>query len=163
MIYLQPIGDIDEELLTKLSKELEKKFSKITGGVVILKKVEPPQQCYNPQRDQFNSTCILMLMRPRWITLGIIDRDIYADGMNFVFGEAELNGSRAIVSLYRLKGPKLFERLVKEATHEIGHVLGLKHCKNRYCVMSFSNSIYEVDLKTSEFCETCRNKLGIRL
>ena len=163
MIYLQPIGFVNGELLVMLSKELERKFSKITGGVSILEQLNLPQQCYNPQRKQFNSTCILMLMEPRWITLGITSEDIYADGMNFVFGEAELNGSRAIVSIYRLKGLKLFERLVKESIHEIGHVLGLKHCKNRYCVMSFSNSVYEVDLKTSEFCETCKNKLGIRL
>ena len=161
MIYLQPIGFVNGELLVKLSKELERKFSKITGGVTVLEPLDLPWQCYNPQRRQFNSTCILKLMEPRWITLGIISEDIYADGMNFVFGEAELNGSRAVVSIYRLTGSKLFERLVKEATHEIGHVLGLKHCKNRYCVMSFSNSIYEVDLKTSEFCETCKNMLGI--
>ena len=159
MIHIQPVGVIDRELLIKLSKELERKFSRITGGVIIKKQIDLPWECYNPLRRQFNSTCILRRLEPKWITLGITDVDIYAEGLNFVFGEAELNGSRAIVSIHRLKGLKLFERLVKEATHEIGHVLGLTHCKNRHCVMSFSNSIHEVDLKTSEFCESCRSKL----
>ncbi|HIC98260.1 MAG TPA: matrixin family metalloprotease, partial [Pyrodictiaceae archaeon] len=34
-------------------------------------------------------------------------------------------------------------RALKEAMHEIGHVLGLLHCTDKRCVMHFSNSIID--------------------
>ena len=43
----------------------------------------------------------------------------------------------------------------KEAIHEIGHVLGLKHCKNN-CVMQFSNTLYEAKAKPSILCNNCK-------
>jgi archaemetzincin len=47
----------------------------------------------------------------------------------------------------------------KETLHELGHILGLEHCPNPRCVMSFSNSIYDVDRKEARFCEMCKKKL----
>ncbi|WP_236953667.1 hypothetical protein [Methanocaldococcus bathoardescens] len=49
-----------------------------------------------------------------------------------------------------------------EFIHEISHVLGLMHCKNKRCVMSFSNSIIDVDLKDWKYCEKCLKKLKDR-
>jgi len=97
--------------------------------------------------------------------LGITDYDIYAPGMNFVFGEARLPGRVGVVSTYRLKptGPerhKLYaERVVKEAVHELGHTLGLNHCEDNSCVMHFSESLEDTDNKSSALCDTCRRAL----
>ena len=158
-IEIQPLGDVDEKLLKLLENELSRRF----GEVTILKAIEMPIECYNPIRGQYNSTCILKKLNAKRITLGVSEEDIYADDLNFVFGEAEVNGSRAIVSTYRLKfnadGELLKRRLVKEAVHEIGHVLGLRHCSNRTCVMCFSNTIFDVDEKSDKFCKRCSNIL----
>ncbi|HVP27089.1 MAG TPA: matrixin family metalloprotease, partial [Candidatus Bathyarchaeia archaeon] len=87
---------------------------------------------------------------------------------NYVFGEAESPGKAALISLYRLKpefygkkpNTELFiERSTKEAVHEIGHTLGLNHCSNPFCVMYFSNSIFETDRKQSLFCNKCYLKI----
>ncbi|MET1124056.1 MAG: archaemetzincin family Zn-dependent metalloprotease [Archaeoglobaceae archaeon] len=157
VIHLRPIGEVESFLLESLRDAMEEKF----GKAVVLQKMEPPLRCYNPLRRQFNSTCLLAHLDRRRVTLGVTGFDIYAGSLNFVFGEAELGGSRAVVSTYRLRGERIVERLIKEATHEIGHVLGLRHCRNRRCVMSFSNSVLEVDAKSDEFCERCRRELGL--
>ena len=102
--------------------------------------------------------------------LYIFREDLFVPGLNFVFGLA--SGDVAIVSTTRLdprfygkvenlgKAAAVFkERLVKEALHELGHAFGLPHCENKKCVMVFSNSIADVDLKSAEFCERCRKAL----
>lgn len=35
--------------------------------------------------------------------LGVVDADIFAPGLNFVFGEADINGRKALISLKRLR------------------------------------------------------------
>ncbi len=44
--------------------------------------------------------------------------------------------------------------LAKEALHEVGHLLGLEHCKNR-CIMSLSQSRAEAEKKPSQLCQSC--------
>ncbi len=94
--------------------------------------------------------------------VGLLDEDITVPGLNFVFGLAEIGGQAAVVSTHRLRaGPeRLFlERVLKEVIHELGHTFGLGHCRDRRCVMSFSNSVMEVDLKGADFCPLCRRRL----
>uniref|UniRef100_A0A7J2TKT3 Archemetzincin n=1 Tax=Archaeoglobus fulgidus TaxID=2234 RepID=A0A7J2TKT3_ARCFL len=158
-MILQPLGDLDSDLLTWLARELEKKFGR---KVLIAEKIEIPRNCFNRRRNQYNSTCILMSFKVKDITLFITAEDIYAEGMNFVFGEAEINGKKAIVSLNRLRSSdsELFrQRALKESVHELGHVFGLLHCRNKGCVMNFSSNVLEVDKKTADFCEKCLKEL----
>ncbi|MCX8172651.1 MAG: archaemetzincin family Zn-dependent metalloprotease [Archaeoglobaceae archaeon] len=161
MILLQPLGDVDRELIEWLAKELENVFKL---KVSILPAIPLPPNCYN-SRGQFNSTQILFTLKASEITLAITSEDLFAKGLNFVFGEAELGGSRAVVSYYRLKfcadRELLKKRLLKEAIHELGHVFGLRHCKNTGCVMNFSNSVFEVDIKSSSFCKNCIAKIKL--
>ncbi|NPA14581.1 MAG: archaemetzincin family Zn-dependent metalloprotease [Aquificae bacterium] len=106
----------------------------------------------------------LVLIKPEnaVAALGITGEDIYSPGLNFVFGLASPYFRAAVVSYARLIDPdqSLFiSRVRKEVTHEMGHVFGLEHCPNPRCVMSFSNSLFEVDLKTENFCNECSKKL----
>jgi len=100
--------------------------------------------------------------------LAVESGDLYAGYLNFVFGEADLGTGIAIVSTHRLKpefygeasSPALFfNRLVKESIHELGHTLGLGHCPDPACVMHFSNSILDTDLKGPNLCPRCKFKL----
>lgn len=102
------------------------------------------------------------------IVLALTTLDLYVPYLNFVFGEAHCPGKVALISLFRLNpefygqsaDKQLFyERAVKEAVHEVGHTLGLGHCHHSLCVMFFSNSIMDTDLKRVEFCEKCKNEV----
>ncbi len=92
---------------------------------------------------------------------GITPYDIYSDNLNFVFGIA-LPFKGFLVSYSRLisDDEELFlSRLRKEVTHEMGHVFGLPHCPNPKCVMHFSNSLIDTDMKGEDFCPSCKKRL----
>lgn len=174
MISLLPVGDIENTVLNLLKSRLEKEFAcdvKIREGWAL------PQEAYNPERRQHLSSSILRRLRktlsPRRgeRILAICDVDLYVPQLNFVFGEAELEGHFAVISLARLRqsfyglpeNRVLFlERATKEAVHELGHTFGLRHCPDSRCVMHFSNSLLDTDRKEASFCTRCRKLLRER-
>lgn len=131
----------------------------------------PPKLGFNPRRGQFHAGTILsylsQLYFPELVRMvALVGFDLYEEGLNFVFGEAELGGKSALISVYRLKHYDeriTFERTFKEVNHELGHTFGLTHCSDTTCVMSFSNSLADVDRKSREFCESCKGKLRLAL
>ncbi len=133
-----------------------------------------PAEAYNYRRGQYNSSYILkrlgsiLNLATNEKALLIADVDLYAEGLNFVFGEAEINGSLAIISVTRLResfyglpeNEEIFQsRVKKEAIHELGHVFGLRHCSSSRCVMYFSNSLADTDRKSWNFCPRCLSLL----
>lgn len=127
-----------------------------------------PVESYNPQRRQYDSSTLIELLKEVALknnfskAVGIANVDIYCKNSSFVFGHAELNGVSAIVSIYRLDGDgRVFSRTLKEVLHELGHLLGLKHCIND-CVMRFSETIEQLDSKNFSFCIDCLKKIGCK-
>ncbi len=120
-------------------------------------------------RQQYYSTAILQRMErrcdPDARTLGVTACDLFVPVLTFVFGEAQLDGLCAAVSLARLREEAygmphqealLRQRLLKEAVHELGHTFGLRHCADWRCVMTSSHAVERLDVKGAEFCGTCR-------
>ena len=100
--------------------------------------------------------------------LGVTEADLFVPVLTFVFGEAQLPGRAALVSMHRLReefyglppdAGKLRERLLKEALHEIGHTQGLRHCGDWRCVMVSSHAVEKLDVKEDDFCAACRRQL----
>ncbi len=170
MIKLQiiPLGNIPEDLLNSIKEEMKNTYN---IQAAVSEKTKPPEEAYNPLRHQFQAGKILeFLSQYKTRVLGITDKDIYTEDLNFVFGQAQLKGTLALVSTERLdpmlykKFPDkklLIDRTIKEVIHEVGHTLGLAHCQNDKCVMSSSNTIFDVDKKTKNLCNMCKIQLGI--
>ena len=123
-------------------------------------------------RDQYHSTAILQAMQrfvePGARLLAVTQVDLYVPVLTFVFGEAQLTGSCAVVSEHRLREEfyglpareELHrERLVKEAVHELGHTFGLRHCDDWRCVMTSSHAVERIDVKGAHFCLSCAQRV----
>ncbi|MFQ6070529.1 MAG: archaemetzincin family Zn-dependent metalloprotease [Candidatus Aminicenantales bacterium] len=173
-IFLLPVGNIEKAILDFLKSRLKEEFR---CEVEIEQSWPLPQDAYNPERRQYLSSSILRSVRGRETlekgdkVLAVCDVDLYVPQLNFVFGEAELGGHLAIISLTRLhqsfygmpeKRELFLERTVKEAVHELGHTFGLSHCPDPKCVMHFSNSLLDTDRKEASFCDRCRKILQER-
>jgi archaemetzincin len=170
-IILLPFGDVESSVLDALEKDLEMKFN---AKVERHRGMPVPPDAFNPARSQYSSSVILKKLRrsvpleQQDKVLGITNVDLYTEGLNFVFGQAEMRGQLAVISLVRLHQsfyslPEnqaiLMERTKKEAVHELGHVIGLAHCPDPECVMHFSNSLLDTDKKSASFCSRCRELL----
>jgi archaemetzincin len=169
-IVLKPMGDIDNHILDELKNRLEQAF-----GCPVEIAVEDfnLKKAYDSKRQQYLATKLLPQLNKAGVAkdekiLGIIDVDLYAPGLNFIFGQADIAAGTTIISLCRLRqeyygsvpDEALFlDRTTKEAVHELGHTFGLEHCSNEKCVMHFSNSLADTDWKQASFCSRCRPKL----
>jgi archaemetzincin len=167
-IFIWWIGEAaaDRAVLERVASRLAAAFR---APVALWESPERPRHAYDARRRQHASGVIL-----RWLleagpgtgkVLGVTDRDLFIPILTYVFGEAQLGGSAAVVSTARLAdtpdaaGPKFVERLEKEALHEVGHAFGLVHCGDPRCVMSRSSGVKDVDAKDAALCPECRGRV----
>ncbi|MDH4153803.1 MAG: archaemetzincin family Zn-dependent metalloprotease [Nitrospira sp.] len=159
-VQILPFEETPQRDLTGLIEEL----ASLGIEATLLPKASVVPPSYNPQRKQHNAEIFLDRVRlaPGHCILGVTNRDLYVEGLNYVFGLADSPGKAAVISLHRLHAgadDMLFRaRAVKEAVHELGHTRGLRHCADSRCVMAFSNSLADIDRKGKEFCVRCTHK-----
>ncbi|WP_292368890.1 archaemetzincin family Zn-dependent metalloprotease [Methanoregula sp. UBA64] len=101
----------------------------------------------------------------------VVSQDLFNPGHSSLFGLAREQAGAAVVSTARLANEfyglppnddALFDRLVTEGAHEVGHLLGLAHCKNHECIMFCPDTLDELDGKKKGFCEACQKELDAR-
>jgi archaemetzincin len=171
LLHLLPIGDIDLGALEDVGPLIAQQF-RVAWDIIPLGM--DPQFAYHAERQQYHSTEILGRMssylKPEcWRLLGVTDHDLYIPILTFVFGEAQMAGPTAVVSTHRLHQEfyglppddgLLRERLLKEAVHELGHTLDLRHCDDYRCAMAASHAVEWIDLKEMGMCPACMSRVS---
>jgi archaemetzincin len=164
MNQLRILHDSESEAaVAAVTDALERVFGLRTAEV-LLRAPAGIQAAWNARRNQYNASRLLAHLLGSTssaaapacplLSLWLVSADLYVAGMNFVFGVAH-PGKGAVLSTARLT---TIELIVKEAIHELGHVLGLTHCTNE-CVMQFSNSLAEAEAKPATLCGRCRARI----
>ena len=165
-IYLAPVGIVGDDILAALETSLSHAFR---FEVRRTKPLGDPSYAFDGQRNQYSSTMILRelvrLCPPDAVRLlAVTELDLFIPMLSFIYGQAQLDGRVSIVSLARLRQEfytlpanrvLALARLLKEGLHELGHTFGLTHCIEKGCPMSLATNIHQLDLKGSDFCNSC--------
>jgi len=166
-IYVKTIGTVEAAIVERVLESL----SAVTSyPLKLAADGEYPLCAFEPKRNQYYAKKIIGKLAGELPSdceklIGLTDVDLCTPVLTFVYGEAQLGGSVALVSFNRLRQefyyvPRndtlLIERITKECIHELGHCYGLFHCGDSRCVMCFSSSILSIDNKRKDFCIGCR-------
>jgi len=174
VLHLLPLGPVDGSLLVELRHGLATAFN---VRCEIIRRPVDPEFAFHPERMQYHSTEFLERLRAEvgtdcWRLLGVSQLDLFMPILTFVFGEAQINDKCAVVSVHRLRQEfyglppdkvRVQDRLLKEAVHELGHTLGLMHCRDYGCAMAASHSVEWIDIKGREFCAECAGRVRAQI
>ena len=161
VLALQPLGD------ARVGRMAEYAEAFFGLPVRVLPALPLFDRAHVPTRDQYNSSMVLdelagLVPEDALILLGIADRDLFARGRPYVFGEGSLERRVGVCSLARLASsdPALFERrALKLMTHEAGHILSIAHCVTHRCLMQGANTLAESDGHPLHLCPADLRKL----
>jgi len=128
--------------------------------------------CFDPVRSQYNANTIINKLSSYDLgsnkIIGVTDLDLFIPVLSYVFGQAYLGGTTALISGHRLENSRYGlpedqvnyeQRLLKCLLHELGHTFGLKHCLNPSCIMLSTTYVEEMDHKSDYFCPNCLTEL----
>jgi archaemetzincin len=165
-LYLLPVGTPEHEVLGGL----EKRLHQILAWEIRRHAPLPmPVTAFNAVQNQYEALHIMraaadVIPADASRVLAVTEEDLSIPMLTFVYGQAQLRGRIALMSLARLRqefygmAPQsalLMTRALKEALHELGHTFGLRHCPTSSCLMAIANDIQHVDEKENDFCGGC--------
>ena len=180
-IAIQPLGSYDKQRVAFLKDEIGRFYK---TNVLVLPAVGIPKSFIHPQkRDRYCADSILLFLKQFKNdsiieVVGLLHKDIYTIkkdkqgniqqpaakyGAWGVAGLGYLPGDESVISDNRLKTKDsvLFKHRLKTVVlHEIGHNLGLPHCKVISCIMSDTKEkIATIDNCKNDYCDECKQKL----
>jgi archaemetzincin len=169
VIGVVPMGAVGDAVLRILVANLQA----ILHLAVDLVPARPaPEYAYHTSRRQYHAALILKKLaesrHPQARLLAVVAVDLYIPVLTHVFGEAQMGGRAAVVSLQRLRERAdggwvalntFYERVVKVGLHELGHTFDLIHCHEPECIMKYSSGYGELDALPLYFCNYCQSFL----
>ena len=173
-IYVAAVGSLPSSVLDWIAIVAEEWYP---FPVRRMPPLHIPEEAYDSSRGQYQSVHLMRALAQAAPAdtarlVGATEVDLAIPMLSFLFGQAQLDGPIAVISVCRLRqefyglpGDEelLRARIVKETLHELGHRFGLTHCPDPRCVMSLATHISLVDQKDECYCVRCKNHLAQRL
>lgn len=180
IIALQPLDNYDTEQLHFISTEIGSFYKR---KVIILDPITIPSTFrLSKDVELYSADSILnmisgILNNEIMEVVGITHKRIYIlkketnktndpffdYSVSPVFGFGDFPGNCSVISDYMFKteDTTLFKhRLRVVIIHEMGHNLGLDHCKFNQCIMSDQNgNLFFLDKCGNDYCNKCKSKL----
>lgn len=180
VIGIQPFGSVPDREIDSVKVAMEEMYG---FEVKVLDKVDLPDMAYTTIRyPRYRADSLVKWLahsKPDSVDIivGLTNKDIsitkYKPGTKEIkdpewmykdfgiFGLGQVGGAACVVSSNRLhkdvSTKKFFVRLTRITCHEVGHVLGLKHCPEPNCLMNDANeSIRTIDNSTGVLCADCK-------
>ena len=180
-IAIQPLGEFNKERINFVRDEITN-FYKMP--VIILPSAVLPRSFVNKKKGERYSADSILIFLKRFKNdsivevVGLVHKDIYTSKKDHdgniqepvakyaiwgICGLGFLPGDECIISDNRLKikDSSIFKHRLKTVViHEIGHNLGLPHCKTKGCIMCDTNGkIATIDNSMNDYCDECKKKL----
>jgi len=183
VIGIQPFSDFTTQEFSALKDSLAIAYD---CEIIILPKAKLPERMISTIKSRrYRADSVLNWLdrhRPDSIDimLGITGTDIAITKMDqktgkiktpastytdwAIFGLGRIRGHSCVVSSYRLKRKvnqsKYLTRFTRISNHEVGHVLGLRHCDNAFCLMNDANeTIKTIDKSSGKLCPQCNHSI----
>lgn len=162
-ILLQPYKDFDKKDVELIENHLVSELPHYS--IEILPAIDMPKKNKSVHRDRFRADSIIRDMRRianvkgADAILALTTKDIsttYKGNADWgVMGLGFRPGKGAVISTFRLNKKNKSEQMLKLATHELGHNLGLDHCPNKTCIMRDAKGKNHFN-ETKHFCDRCK-------
>jgi len=178
VIYLTSAGELDaeqREILRELARLLALFFQLDVKWLPAI----PPEVAGVKSRDvgsgpQLYTHTVMdalerRLPRDGVALMAITPTDLYSNpAWNFVYGQARYGKHVGVMSFARDGDPKsersrVLRRAFSTASHEIGHMFGIRHCIAWECGMNGRNHRDEADAAPLEPCPACLAKLQLAI
>jgi archaemetzincin len=163
-VDLVPLGPAPDVLMNVIAANIQA----VMGLDVDIFPARPkPEYAFVPGRGQYQADKIVKALasikQGAPLKIGVTACDICNPIVTYLFGESQMGGKAALVSFHRLKcddAERFFLRTAKIGLHELGHLLGVGHCRAPSCLMRFAANLEAVDAIPMRLCEACEYEVG---
>jgi archaemetzincin len=170
VIAIQPFTGFSEKLTNLLASKIKVYYK---AEVVVLMPISLPTSAYYAPRARFRADKLIAFLKETkpskyQYIIGLTTKDISFTKGDIpdwgIFGLGYRPGPSCVVSTFRYEKGVLEEvfhdRFLKICLHEIGHNMGLPHCKTPRCMMNDAKGkISTVDNENMDFCMECKGKI----